>query len=146
MKKDVSLIILYDTKKRFLLQHRTKDALIMPDFWAFFGGGIEEGETPKEAIRRETREELGYNLQNPKLLLRRHYQEDNKQGEIFVFVECFNNSSISLKEGQNFGWYTTKETIELKMAERDRKVIDSLSKYLDDSYKEELTKDETKRN
>ena len=58
MRRDVSLIILYNKDKRMLLQHRAKDAPRAPDFWAFFGGGIDEGETPEEALVRESMEEL----------------------------------------------------------------------------------------
>jgi 8-oxo-dGTP pyrophosphatase MutT (NUDIX family) len=40
----VALIILHNSEKRCLLQHRSKDALILPDHWAFFGGSIERDE------------------------------------------------------------------------------------------------------
>lgn len=33
--------------------------------WAFPGGGIEDGETPEQAARRETKEECGYTYDGP---------------------------------------------------------------------------------
>src|ERR1700730_3711094 len=41
--RNVSVLILYDNDSKILLQHRTTDAPTFPDYWAFFGGGIEEG-------------------------------------------------------------------------------------------------------
>ena len=63
----VSALILYKADGTMLLQHRTKDAPTFPDHWSLFGGGIEEGETPEQAVRREALEELSYQLASPRL-------------------------------------------------------------------------------
>ena len=63
--RNVSVLIFYTSMGHILLQHRTNDATRLPNFWAFFGGGIEEGESPKEALEREMREELSYQVQKP---------------------------------------------------------------------------------
>jgi 8-oxo-dGTP diphosphatase len=63
--RNVSVLILYDNDSKILLQHRTTDAPTFPDYWAFFGGGIEEGESAKQAVKRESLEELGYELTAP---------------------------------------------------------------------------------
>ena len=67
--RDVSVFILYNSTGHILLQHRTDDAFRLPGYWAFFGGGIEQGENPTEALKREIQEELSYLVQNPKILL-----------------------------------------------------------------------------
>lgn len=66
---DVSLLILYTSSGRLLLQHRTPDAFTLPNYWAFFGGGIEAGETPADALEREALEELSYRVQKPCFLM-----------------------------------------------------------------------------
>ena len=56
----VAIAILHKDGK-FLLQLRDNIPNIAhPGFWAFFGGHIEEHETPDVAIKRELEEEIGY--------------------------------------------------------------------------------------
>lgn len=52
-----ALIVAKDTG-RILLQHRSKK-VGNPGTWAMWGGGIEDGESPEEATRREIGEEAG---------------------------------------------------------------------------------------
>jgi len=78
MKHKVALIILYDHEKNFLLQHRTRDAAVLPDYWAFFGGGIKKGETPEDGVRREAYEELNYKLAREGKHITRYFIFSNK--------------------------------------------------------------------
>lgn len=56
-------IILINADGKILLNHREgKPGIGSPGKWAFFGGGIEKGESPDQAIVRETKEEIGYDL------------------------------------------------------------------------------------
>lgn len=98
-------IILYDEEKRVLIQHRTKDAPRYPGKWGLFGGAIEEGETPEEAVKRECMEELGYPLENPKLIL-----IDNEGIKAYIFVEKYDKSKkLILKEGDDMKWVGFEE-------------------------------------
>jgi len=54
----VALAIL-TVRRGYVLQHRDDlPTLPWPGHWSLFGGGVEPGERPIEAIRREIREEL----------------------------------------------------------------------------------------
>jgi 8-oxo-dGTP pyrophosphatase MutT (NUDIX family) len=47
---------------RVLLLHRRDDLDLLPGLWDLPGGGVEEGESPEEALVREVREETGYSV------------------------------------------------------------------------------------
>jgi 8-oxo-dGTP pyrophosphatase MutT (NUDIX family) len=56
---EVALVMLVDPSGAVLLQHRDGGAPVSPNQWSLPGGGIEAGETPEEAARRELLEETG---------------------------------------------------------------------------------------
>lgn len=46
---------------RYLMQHRDDlPGIFFPGFWGCFGGAVEPGESPLDALRRELAEELAY--------------------------------------------------------------------------------------
>jgi len=131
MARNVAIIILYDQDKKILLQHRAEDAERLPGYWAFFGGGIEAGETPEQAVKRETLEELNYTLKNPRLIMKQDFLSKDETNEKHVFVEEFDPSKkITLGEGQNFGWFHLSEINKLKIIDHDIEVL----KYIKDKY------------
>jgi len=120
--RNVSLILLFDKDKRILMQHRSKDAKRFPNFWGFFGGGIESDETPEQALLRESKEELDYTPQNPRLIM---VQDKGAKKKKYVYIEKFNdNVKLIQSEGQAMGWFKLDDTKNLKMIDHDRKVIE----------------------
>jgi 8-oxo-dGTP diphosphatase len=119
----VSIIALYNTDGEVLLQHRTDDAPTLPNYWAFFGGGIEQSETPEEAVIRECKEELGYQLTRPRLLTVREFSHEAEDLKVYVFVEQYDGSKLTLGEGQAMGWYRPAETDGFLMSDYDRSIF-----------------------
>jgi 8-oxo-dGTP diphosphatase len=125
-KRNVSALILYKADGTMLLQHRTKDAPTFPDHWSLFGGGIEEGETPEQAVRREALEELGYQLASPRLFTVQQIADE----KMHVFVERYNGRPLILQEGQAMGWFLPSATKDLLMVDAERTIIEALGETL----------------
>lgn len=52
--------LILDQHGRYLMQLRDdKPGILHPGAWGMFGGGIEPGETPEQAVQRELAEEIG---------------------------------------------------------------------------------------
>ena len=63
--KEIAQVLLFDRCHRLLIYLRdNKPDIPFPNHWDFFGGHVEEGETPEEALIREVNEELGVDLED----------------------------------------------------------------------------------
>ena len=58
--KEIAQLLLIDRDGRLVIYLRDyKPEIPFPDHWDFFGGHVEVGETPEQALARELEEELG---------------------------------------------------------------------------------------
>lgn len=71
---------------RYLIQQRPPQGLLA-GLWEFPGGKREKGETLRQALRRELREELGVRVRNERLLLKVRHAYTRFQVSLFAF-EC----------------------------------------------------------
>jgi len=129
----VALIVLYDGE-RVLLQHRSDDASRKPGFWAFFGGGIEQGETPEQAVRREMMEELQVVLDDIESFERYEFAEEGGVYEKHVFLAPLTYPVAQLRaqqqEGQGLGMFSADEVKNLKISKNDIQALDEIFKKL----------------
>jgi len=121
MARHVSVIILLKEDK-LLIQHRAEDAKRSPGLWGLFGGGIEEDETPLDAVFRETKEEIGYDLKDPSPV----WTQEFRPGEFkYVFAESYDGvQKLILGEGQAMKWCTLEEARKLDMIKHDFPVLE----------------------
>lgn len=120
---------------QFLLQKKDRGYKNGPDNWQLFGGRIEEGESAKETVTREIKEELNLNISTDSL--KEFTVIKIPKGDTFVpltlFIADFNYkvSEISLNEGVGFAFWYTDEIKNIKTASHElelfNKVIDSLN-------------------
>ncbi len=136
IRRDSAVLVLYNAKGEILLQHRSKDAKRRPNYWGFFGGGVENGETHGEALAREIQEELEYTVTDPEILYTEDYTLEQTDGEsIFgertVFIEKYDETQeLQLHEGQGMGWYKPSETSRLLMSDTVKNRLHRVEEYL----------------
>ncbi len=104
--RKVSLIIIIFNDK-YLLFKRSKLNHEFKNLYGLIGGGIEEGETPKEAAIREAQEEINIDLPNIKHL--KNYKFDNSFLNVF-YAKINNIDDIKLNsEHTEFDMFTLDE-------------------------------------
>tara|TARA_B100000315_G_C14391636_1_gene502264 strand:+ start:182 stop:577 length:396 start_codon:yes stop_codon:yes gene_type:complete len=88
------------------LQLRDNNPVIAyPNTWSFFGGEIDLGETPWQALQRELDEEISWRPKQGEIL----YEWVNLEYpcQVHFFSVIFNEvrSQLVLQEGQQLGWF-----------------------------------------
>lgn len=103
------------------LQKRSKDAVRLPDFFGFFGGGIDEGETPEQALTREVYEELAYTTENVQYI--GSYREDSLHAYCHLAPDDF-EKRITVQEGEYGTWFTKEQYLaEEKLIDLDKIIL-----------------------
>ena len=91
-----------------------------PNCWSLFGGGIEPGETPLEALKREIKEETNIKIYNIQLLASQNFTLHVKNkpytitGNIFLANTDAELNDIKLYEGQKVDYFTIDEIKNMK--------------------------------
>ncbi|MFT4250437.1 MAG: NUDIX domain-containing protein [Candidatus Woesearchaeota archaeon] len=124
-----SCVILLVNKNKILLQLRDEHAPTNPNVWAFFGGGMDAEETPREAIIREAQEELSYQLSKPVLFMKRQQAHPHFKTE-YIFYETYNNQPLTLHEGADMGWFSREELSDLAMNQQHRYILELFFEFL----------------
>jgi NADH pyrophosphatase NudC (nudix superfamily) len=108
LKRVALLFIVLDNKA--LLFKRSKYETTNPNKYGMLGGGIEEGETPEEALKREIQEEAGVELLSFKPL---NVYKFNESVELNVFyTNEFDMDNIDLDENEHTSYrFFTMEQI-----------------------------------
>ena len=83
--------IIFNEQKRILLVHR-RDY----DLWNLPGGGLEDFESPTNAVKREVKEETGLKVEISRLL--GVYNKKNKNGMAFTFLCKVIGGKITLND------------------------------------------------
>ena len=94
----------------FLLQLRdNKQEITYPNQWSFFGGGIEEDETPWMALKREIKEELEWEPEKGDFLYDWINPEDPCRIHFFAIPFTGSSLVLVLHEGQALGWFNLSQ-------------------------------------
>lgn len=123
MKHQAVVCIIRNEKGEFLLQKKTLDyPRDNGGKWYLFGGGLKEGESPKIAMARELKEEIGF-CPEVEFVFEMDFEHVNEKHHVFV-AEIDNPSKISLGEGAGFAFFSKEELEKYNLMEDARVVLD----------------------
>ncbi len=125
MKQVVAALIFKDGK--VLVCQRTRHQS-MPLKWEFPGGKIEEGEQPRDALRRELEEELGIEAKIGEEIARiRHEYPNRSLVELRFYAVHEYRGEIENKIFRELRWAERKELPAYDFLEADRELVQNLA-------------------
>jgi 8-oxo-dGTP diphosphatase len=125
MKRVVAALILKNGK--VLVCQRTRHQS-MPLKWEFPGGKIEDGEQPRDALRRELEEELGIDAQIGEEVARiRHDYKNGGSMELRFYVVNEYTGEMENRIFRDVRWATWSELPSYDFLEADRELVKDLA-------------------
>jgi 8-oxo-dGTP diphosphatase len=125
MKRVVAALILKDDQ--ILACQRTRHQP-MPLKWEFPGGKIEEGEQPRDALRRELEEELGIEATIGNEVARIHHEYPSGGAIELRFFEVHNYlGEVENRIFREIRWVDRNELPTLDFLEADRQLVRDLA-------------------
>lgn len=125
MKRVVAALIVNDGQ--ILAGQRTRHQA-MPLKWEFPGGKIEEGEQPRDALRRELEEELGIEATIGNEVARiQHEYPGGGSVELRFFEVREYRGEIENRIFREIRWVGRRELLELDFLEADRTLVEDLA-------------------
>jgi len=125
MKQVVAALILQDEK--LLVCQRTRHQT-MPLKWEFPGGKIEDGEQPRDALRRELEEELGIDAQIGEEVARiRHEYPGGGAVELRFYLVKEYRSQIENRIFRDIQWATRAQLSTFDFLEADLTLVQDLA-------------------
>ena len=129
MHRDVALIIFYKDDK-ILVQDR-RDISKFGEEWGFFGGRIESGETPEQAVVREAKEELSYDLKDFVFIKKSNHRLPEVTFTVYAFAAPLPALNVfNQKEGQGMKVVNESEIVKLKFNKPDYGIIKYVFEFL----------------
>jgi len=109
MTLEVALAMLH-REGRWLMQLRDDiPGIVAPGCWGLFGGHLDPGETPEQALRRELREEIGWQPEALHFWLQQRNQR--RLAHVFRVELTVPLSELQLLEGQDMALVSSEELL-----------------------------------
>jgi mutator protein MutT len=118
---NVKIILINPKKEIFLLHRNDNPSISVPNKWSFVGGALDEGETPKEGIVRETKEEIDFDVKDVSL-----FKEYDDIGiKRYVFVAKINKkiSELTLTEGDDMNFFKVEDALKMDISDNTKRYI-----------------------
>ena len=116
-------LLIENSEGKVLLQLRDdRQDIPYPNCWGTFGGQIEEGETPEDAIKREIREELEYEIACPEYF--GNFPFDGYDIYMFRLIDPdISLDNVRVKEGQRGQFFGRDEIRGIPCAANCRDIV-----------------------
>jgi 8-oxo-dGTP diphosphatase len=125
--KEIAAIIFENDNREILLYLRdNKPGIPFPNHWDLIGGHLEKGETPEEALVRETKEELNIDLKEYKFYKKYECLTGDAYENIkYIYTGKINLpiEEITLLEGERPQYFTREEIPDVKFANILKSVV-----------------------
>lgn len=89
-----------NSENLILIQKRSPQKKLQPNVWAMTGGSVIKGETALEALKRETKEELGVELNVENAINIKHYRTGNVWLDEFIIKQDIDLNEVVLQEDE----------------------------------------------
>jgi len=103
------------------------------DWWEFPGGKIEAGETPREALVREIREELDTEIEAGEKLADVEYDYPDFHLSMGCYLCRVVSGSLILREHESARWLSREELKTVRWLPADLSVLEKLKPLLEES-------------
>jgi len=98
------------SKDKILLQLRDqRPNIFYPGVWGLFGGGMDYGEKPIDALKRELLEEIGLEIKDAKLLFSWNHDKYNSILHFFLVPLTIELDKLCLNEGQGMDLFSIEQ-------------------------------------
>ena len=129
IKRDTASAIILNNNNDFLLQKKDFSYSWFPGKWCLFGGGVEPGEGPEKALRRELEEEISHFFDDIIFFKKHEYRDVSpngvREGLQYVYVTKFKGkiSDIKIYEGAGFAFFSPSELDSIHINDPDLRAL-----------------------
>lgn len=96
--------------------------------WEFPGGKVEDGEDPRESLRREFKEELAIEPEIGPLLCCLQHRYPDREVELYVFHIPGYTGELRNRQFESIRWARRDELVHFDFLEADQILIESLAR------------------
>jgi len=121
----VAVGVVFGREGRLMIARRAQDRH-QGGLWEFPGGKVEAGETARDALSRELREELGIGVISASAMLEVSFDYPDRRVVLEVFRVDSYSGEARANEGQPLRWVLPSELGEYSFPEANRPIIAAL--------------------